>query len=266
MITKLSQLIFSQDESQTRVYLLRYLLALVLIVLVWSWPEGKFWSEYFRVIKPQNWAVDFFFTQESSYYNLLRIIFYVLIVVWAYIYPTRWLGLVVSIIFTLLHFLNSTVVPEIWNYNTHLIFFLFGLALCGKSPSREWSSFIIFYFKLVVCLVYFGSALSKMIHGGVEWVITGRTLQQYTALIGTDIGKFLVTYKPIVVLLSFITLAFETLFLLVLLPYKTVVKILILLAILFHCGVYICMGISFWHLWVLFPILFLNIPTKLIRE
>lgn len=151
---------------------------------------------------------------------------------------------------------------ELWNYNTHLNLFLLCLAFDpssadGNSPSKrakQRTSAILYFMRFEVAILYLQAGLSKLIHGGPFWYAK----TPYVHLVLQDrFGKTLFGEVPnVVALLGALVLVVELLLPFLLLNCKTR-TFGVFLAILLHVSFYFTLGISFWHLWVLFPALFL---------
>jgi len=184
----------------------------------------------------------------------------------------RWPDLILCLSVTVIHGLISLFPSEIWTYNTHLILFL-GLSTIGlprpeKRSSRSImirlnlsggsrnSSYALAFMQIWIVLIYFQTGLSKIIHSGPEWFLSGRTAMTFTAFDGTYFGIWILEYPWIFRLGSTLTVLLEIAF-----PLFLIVPRLRLLflagAFLFHTSTLVIMGISFWHLWILFPALFL---------
>ncbi|MBS5775385.1 MAG: hypothetical protein KHW84_20450 [Enterobacter cloacae] len=149
----------------------------------------------------------------------------------------------------------------LYNYNTHLNIFLFCLALilCVRRfyPSKMVSAEKMF-FQFCQCYIltfYLQSGLSKLVFAGTTWLMTGRTAWVFALELGTDFGKYLAHYPVLFAVGSFAIVSFEILiFPLYLLNVGR--KYLVLGAICLHMAVFLVMGISFWHMWLLYPIVF----------
>jgi hypothetical protein len=96
--------------------------------------------------------------------------------------------------------------------------------------------------------------------GGIEWIITGRSVQQFSYFLGTDLGREVVSYKGAPQVISLVSVLVElSIIIFIFLP-KTY-RYLGISLILFHLGIKIIMDISFWHLIALFPALFIYSKT-----
>ncbi len=171
----------------------------------------------------------------------------------------------------LLGFVDASLAPEPWAFNTHLLFFALFL-ICTQSadaysllkPSGPISelhvrngSAAISVMQLYVAVLYFQTGFSKLLHSGPDWFTSGDTAQFFMARIGTLIGVALANIPTVAVVGSLLTGLFELAFLFVFLIWYRATPVLICVAILFHLSMFVALGIAFWHLWILFPALFL---------
>lgn len=170
-------------------------------------------------------------------------------------------------------FLASRYAANPWSYNTHLLFFL--ILLIPSHPDPRWSLFMrsgrrrpgptgitlartqLFSLQLLVGVLYLQAGVSKLTHGGLRWFWSGTTVQVYGTLMGTSIGQWIAQHPSLCRLACMGTGVLEFSFLPIVLFVPRLRRPLVVTAIMFHLGVYATLGISFWHLWALFPALFL---------
>ena len=149
-------------------------------------------------------------------------------------------------------------IGNLWSFNTHLHFWGI-LILCtwgGILPKKCCDrSLLMAGARVMVACVYARAGMSKVIYGGIEWMVSGSTPRYFSAIIGTDFGKSLYPYARLFQVFSVLTVLTELVLPLLLMVPKTRFWGSIL-AILLHLGIYAIMGISFWHLWCFFPVLF----------
>lgn len=164
--------------------------------------------------------------------------------------------------FALLDRYVARVTPRVWFNNFHVHYLLFAVFVTqacetfGATPkARSIESFMLTSMQLQAGSVYLLSGISKLRVGGLEWFATGRTLFAGTIFRGTRLGRFLVCLPGATRGIAFMTIVFELgAPMLILWPSSHVWFAAI--AIAFHLGVLAVMRISFWHLWVFFPALF----------
>ena len=109
--------------------------------------------------------------------------------------------------------------------------------------------------------LYLQAGLSKLIHGGIEWVSSGRTVLQYSYFLGTDFGKNLLAIDYMPELISFTSIGVELLVFFFIFSTKFY-KYIGLILIGFHLGIFLTMNITFWHLIHLYPALFLSLSKS----
>lgn len=137
------------------------------------------------------------------------------------------------------------------NVQSHAIFFLL---ICNlyhwTEPQKNSKKDLFLALELVYTLVYFQSAISKLIKSGFAWGLDGTTLQIGMFRQLQPLGVELSQYSTICIGLSLFTIILELLFPFIYFLLKDKRPILIL-SILFHLCTFIFMGIGFFHLWML---------------
>lgn len=141
-----------------------------------------------------------------------------------------------------------------WSYNTHLNTWLFALALVGPSPRRETAALLLSVLQFDVGLIYLQAGVAKIMHGGAEWFLTGATARGFAALHGSPFGARLLSLPGAGPTVGLTTGIFELGFLPAL--FTPLRRWLGLVGMSFHIAAWMTLGISFWHLWVFFPVLF----------
>ena len=96
--------------------------------------------------------------------------------------------------------------------------------------------------------------------------MSGVTARFFMLRIGTTLGVQLAEQDSIAVAGSIATGFFELGFLFVFLSWQQAVPIIVFIAFVFHLSMFAILGISFWHLWILFPALFLIKRSQNHRE
>lgn len=121
---------------------------------------------------------------------------------------------------------------------------------------REKGSFALTFLGGYIALLFFQTGLSKLLYGGMGWYLSGDTLYVETIFDGTELGRSLTQFRWAFPLFGMSVGLFELFFpLLFLFPRFHVLFGIVLL--LFHCGTFLIMGITFWFLWPLYIPLFL---------
>ena len=164
--------------------------------------------------------------------------------------------------FAALDFYTANFTPKIWPNLFHL--HVFGtLCVLGElapvlSPVSpiSFSQTTIVLMQWQVGLIYFFAGVAKVIHGGIDWALKAKSLHFVVLTNGTRLGRFLLSdfrsrrAASIGALLLELLLPF-------LLFFPSLHPLFAFLALSFHLATYGMFGISFWHLWVFFPALFL---------
>jgi hypothetical protein len=148
---------------------------------------------------------------------------------------------------------------DLWNYNTHLNTFLFALSFapkvntCARSNSERCSA-IVFFMRLQVSVIYLQSGLAKIIHGGWEWSASAPYV--HLILHGGWVAPWVNQSPRLVAACGVVVVVIELLLPLLFVFHRTQI-LAVIMATALHVAFYATLGISFWHLWVLFPALFL---------
>lgn len=242
---------FSQPRAQEKLARVRVSLALVVLLLLLLGPYGSFNAELSALLN----------MPSSAAHGLRRLTW--LRWVSAALAATLTAGfrprLTAALLCASFGFLNYSVAAlnELWNYNAHLNFFLFSLCFEGGSGKEreQRASFILTAMQAYVATLYLQAGLSKLLFGGVEWALSGRTPWVYTMTIGSAFGKRLAAFPEVFQALAIGTMILELTFPVLCLSRRWRPRAAGL-AIAYHLGVWALMRISFWHLWALFPALF----------
>lgn len=137
----------------------------------------------------------------------------------------------------------------LWNYVSHLLFGLVLLTLHQWSGRSGNNRSILPNLKILFAAVYLQAGLSKLIYGGVEWFWGGKTIYVYAQIIGTPLAHGLIGHHALFRAATMSSFVIE-----LLLPFLLFVRRLEVYAmaifIAFHVGIWLVIGISFWHLWI----------------
>jgi hypothetical protein len=113
-----------------------------------------------------------------------------------------------------------------------------------------------------IAVLFFQNALSKILHSGMGWFLSGDTLFVETIIDGTTFGQQLTRIPILFPMLSILTGIFEFSFIIIFL-FPSLHLWLGIIAFVFHFGTFLVMGISFWFLWPLYiPLFILNKTPK----
>jgi hypothetical protein len=165
-----------------------------------------------------------------------------------------------ALLFLAFNGLVASVTP-FWNYNTHLNFFLFGMGWGETAP--RYRAAVLNGMRLFIGWLYFQAGLSKLLFAGPAWALTGRTLFTYALVLEGPLGGWVAHHPALSPWLAVLGLGFELVFL-PLLVLGVSRRALGGAGLLFHLGIWLVLGISFWHLCLLYPALFLmrSSPTS----
>lgn len=116
------------------------------------------------------------------------------------------------------------------------------------------ASFLLAFMITYIACLYLQAGVSKCLWGGMDWFTTGKRVWTETCLLGTPFGKWLTQWPLLFQFMSagtaVVELAVPFLFF-----FNKTRAVAGLIAILFHLGTFLVMGISFWFLWALYPAL-----------
>jgi hypothetical protein len=270
--------VFGQRDALARLALVRVGLGLTVAVLLVFGPYDRFFVDMAgELYRPLPWLPPL-----GSAYAALRAVAIASALAYAAGLWTRFSNAVAALSFLVLNAYVARFAPEPWSYNTHLNFFL--LATCavdsGRALSldarrrtarpatpveRETASFVAAFMQLFVGLLYFQSGLSKLLRSGAAWFLTGRTLWVFTVAEGTDLGRALTRWPWLFRAGGVFAGVFELGFL-GLVPFRRAHALLALSALAFHTGTLLLLGISFWHLALLVPLVFWPLRPALVAR
>jgi hypothetical protein len=273
---RLRAILFEQRDAPFRLALTRVLLAAAILRLVAKLPPGSFFEEHRDTLMAPEVRRSRFPDLDARQFDLLRRATQASVAAWSLTGRPRPLGWSASAAFFVLNGYLAAVYPQLWSYNSHLNLFLATAATAdttaaltlqdplGRRARRRRvdevelrsQSLALAFMQLATSLVYFQSGMSKVIYGRGEWVRSGRTLRGSVAILGTRLGRRFMRSRRAFVLLSWATVLFEVGHLPALVLAWRRRRLLALGAVGFHAGVKAFMDISFWHLWWLYPALF----------
>jgi hypothetical protein len=276
---RLDRFLFGDPDASRRLPLVRISLGLVVVVLVLFGPYGSIYA----VLEPSLYRPPGLLRlvlPSLSYEGLvaLRILILVSALAFTLGVASRVSNVILASAFGLLNAYVSHFDTLTWNYNTHLNFFL--VALCFTNASGAWSidaylrrtngavaaaaaddpaaSFVLRFMQFYVAFLYFLSGLTKLLYTNGTWFTSGATPLAFVVLAnGGPVGLWLTQAPWVFKAITLFTGVFELGFLFVFLAAPRWWRGLALIAIGLHIGVYVVMDISFWHLWFLYPALFL---------
>ena len=260
MSAYLEALFFTQQNIPRRLALLRVSLGCIILVLVGLGPYGDFYPETASFLYHPGPLLPFLPPLSAGWFSLLR---GAVLVSSLLFLSGRWLrvtGPSLALSFFVFNYYVSRFAGAQWSYNVHLNLFsaLFCCLYTGQTTPQnnpERSSLILSVMQLYVAFLYFQTALSKLLHGGLRWFLQGETIYTNALLLGGERGAFFASYSWLPPLLGVGTGLFEFGFLFLYLAGFSR-RWLGVMGALFHLGIFAMLGISFWHLWLLYPALF----------
>lgn len=157
-------------------------------------------------------------------------------------------------------YLYLGVISEaLWNYNTHvlLISLLCLITGCKSYGRQQADDDLVSGISLLFGLVYFQAGLSKIVYSGAEWMNSGLSIFVHLEDFNPNLSAILGGHKWLFQSAGYMTVLGELILgLLFILPRTTIWAAS--LAFLFHLLVWVSFGISFWHLWIFFPAVYLK--------
>jgi hypothetical protein len=159
-------------------------------------------------------------------------------------------------------FLSCTMLSDAWhnmfgfvNAQIHLVWFCGLMVLAGhpadaRSGPASWRSGVAFRcMELVTVLVYVQAGIAKLRAGGLAWALTGTTTQIGMVRQGVPAGVFLADFGALMPVLASASLLMELSFVLYY-PLPRCRRLLLAMAVTFHLGTWVAMGIDFSHLYI----------------
>ncbi|KFE68869.1 HTTM domain-containing protein [Hyalangium minutum] len=254
------ELAFSQPDAMHRLEWVRMTLGGTIFVLSRMPPYGRFYTENEATLySPGSWLPPLGRLQPllRTGVSLLALLVAV---------GLGGLGTAVALLlaFGLLDRYLASLSPRLWNNVFHVHLFLLGYCIARAAPllappaqAERLASFMLTAMQFQVGLVYLLAGISKLRVGGLEWFTQGRTLLASTLFRGTALGRRVVAVPAARRAMGLASGAFE-LGAPALVLWPAMHPWLAVMAISFHLGVLLLMRISFWHLWVFFPALFIT--------
>ena len=130
-----------------------------------------------------------------------------------------------------------------WNWVCLLLPFWFYHTNFKNNNAKHHFVYQNYLLFIAIGLVYTSSGLEKLFIGGIEW-LNGNALSEYLKNSPTHYGQYLSNYPVLIFLLSVLTIAWESCFLLILSQKKHIRLALIFVGICFHVGVYFFLGVG----------------------
>lgn len=266
---------YDQPHVEVRLARVRVAVGLAVVVLATLGPFGSFFSSNAWLYEPS--GVCAFLPRLGAFeLGALRAIVGASALALSLGCYTRWSAGVCAVGFLVLNGYTSHFTPQLFNYDTHLNFFLFALALVDSnhtlaldrrrqrgvnaaSPrARALASFALAFMIAYVALLYAQAFVAKLLLGGAAWFTQGEVLSLQVLRGGTPVGRWLLRWPESFPILSFSTGVFEGLAPLGFIRGGRAARAAAFAAVCFHSGVWLVLGISFWHLLIVLPALFFH--------
>lgn len=250
-------LFHQSDVERRREYFIKSLLLTIITYLILG-PYDSLIVDIHLMMSEQNETLFDLILRDAFYYQVVRYSCVLMCVLSLNKLIRKFTFPVVCLLLFIFQYVHFALLPERWNFNTHLLFFstLITISLYfERNPHRGMmNSFSLSFPILYTGTLYLQAGLSKIIHSGPQW-LRGDTILQNTYFTGTEFGRYLITFGFISPLMATATILCElsVIFLIISSRYRATGILLILL----HVGIFIFMRISFWNLIALYPALFI---------
>lgn len=218
MIESMKQFFFFQDNAVKRTCLVRMFLGIILFVLLTFGPYSGFYVDTASLLYKPNTYWSSLIPPLGESYLILRSAAQIsaICVVFGIFCPFSLAVLALS--FGVISCYVSCFSTDYWITNSHLFFFLMALLFCPaaykySNTLSEWkqtkASMALAFMIAYVAVIYLQSGISKLLHGGPEWFLSGQTLYVHTVLTGTPIGRYLAEYPWLFQVMTIGTALFE---------------------------------------------------------
>jgi len=267
-----------ENNDLMRLALVRISLGIVIFLTVVLGVDDLFYLENTTLLYEPKGLLYFLPELNSyAYYSLKYVV-----LISAFFFTIGWFtkttAIILAITFLIFNYYTSQFSLPAWNYNTHLNFFLF--AMCFSICDRYFSlqkilskqgnnqeqttlestrnSNVLAFMQFYVLFLYFQAFTCKLLYcGGLEWFISGRVAFITTIMYEVPLGMMLSQWPEVFAVMTVAVgiIELSAIFIYFLMPQLRTLIVLVLIAT--HFGMYLILDISFWHLWILFPALFL---------
>ncbi|MCG7525363.1 hypothetical protein MHW47_13025 [Streptomyces sp. OfavH-34-F] len=258
-------ILFGQADAPARLRVTRTVLGVAALRTLRHLPDGSFFEEHADTVMSEQVQGKKRFTLSRRQYDLLRGAGLAGMALWTAGVRHPAVRAVAATGFIATNAYVAHFHPRFWNYNSHLSLFVAAAAAADLRPpaggeageaTRQLQSVAMASMQLGAATIYSQAGVSKLVHGGKEWMTTGRTVKGALALLGTPAGAEVSHNDRLMRLIAVATVAGETAFLPLLLARWKDRHLIGASAIGFHLLTKRYLGISFWHLWWLYPALF----------
>jgi hypothetical protein len=264
--TRLSRILFDQADAADRLPFVRLSLGAAVVRTIVQMPGGSFFEEHRDTVGRSPVRLS------AAQFNALRALTLASVALWTIGVRHVAVRVCAAAGFAAVSAYVAQFNPRLWNYNSHLNFFLCAATAVDTSKwlsvdkgeprpltseERRMQSLALAAMQLGSAAIYTQAGLSKVIYGRTKWMTGGSTLKGALAVLGTPEGHRLSGDERLMKALSMATVAGELAFLPVLVAGWRGRRLISLGAVAFHLATKRFLGISFWHLWALYPALFI---------
>ncbi|MFE5732534.1 hypothetical protein ACFQ7A_16710 [Streptomyces sp. NPDC056528] len=266
MLRRITDILFRQADAPARLRVTRAALGAAALRTLWHMPDGSFLDEHRDTVMSEQVRGKRVLRLSRRQYDVLRGTALVGTALWTagVRHPVvRAVG-AAGFIGTSAYIAHFH--PRFWSYNSHLsLFAAVAAAADVREPAdgirsekaAQLQSLAVASMQLGAATVYSQAGLSKLVHGGREWMTTGSAVKGSLALLGTPAGVGLSRHDRLVRVVAVATVLGETAVLPLLVARWQDRRLIGATAIGFHLLTRRYLGISFWHLWWLHPALFI---------
>ncbi|WP_371623986.1 hypothetical protein OG245_14825 [Streptomyces sp. NBC_01116] len=265
MLRRITDILFRQADAPARLRLTTTALGAVALRTLWHMPDGAFLDEHRDTVMSEQVRGKRTFRLSRRQYDVLRGSALAGMALWAAGVRHPAVRAVAATGFIGSSAYVAHFHPRFWNYNSHLSLFVLAAAAADvREPAdghrseavEQLQSVAIASMQLGAATIYSQAGLSKLLHGGKEWITSGDTVRGSLVLLGTPAGVEVSRNDRLMRLVAVATVLGETAMLPLLIARWGDRRLLGVAAVGFHLLTRRYLGISFWHLWWLHPALF----------
>ncbi len=267
--SRVTELLFRQQNSYKRLAITRIAVATIGLVQV-SWGA---YDEMMIKLSEISWFGPEYLLLSVDQFTALRALATASLLLMLLGVFTRFATFTSWLLLLFFHFYSSSIVDRM---NVNIYDCWIHLCLVFAASDRHYSlrlswnrkvvdpgiskdelnSFLLFSCQVIVAMVFLQAFLTKIACCGSEWFTSGQTIYGWAVLNGTSLGRDLARSDLVYPMMSMSVLILEPLIAIGLL-FKRSQGYCALLALAFHALVELTVDISFWHLWLLYPGLFI---------
>lgn len=265
MLRRITDILFRQADAPARLQVTRVALGAAALRTLWHLPDGAFLDEHRTTVMSEPVRGKRTFQLSRRQYDVLRGTALAGMALWTGGVRHPAVRAVAAGAFIGTSAYVAHFHPRFWNYNSHLSLFVAAAAAADlrepavgsrSQTATQLQSLAIASMQLGTATIYSQAGLSKILHGGKDWVTTGSTVKGALILLGTPAGVEVSRHDQLMRLVAAATVVGETAVLPLVIARWQNRRLIGAAAIGFHLLTRRYLGISFWHLWWLHPALF----------